>query len=149
MFRPSLPPESSTTTRMRSGLVSMLVPSSAWAARAAEVRLSSIGSVAPTPRPYMPLTRNSRREHPHLNRAIVVSPTPHVAAAPRVSSYSGSGQLILRRAQNQIQQRAQRRLGLRRIRLDANRSPSASRRKSTISARSAPLSSTRRKRRTR
>ena len=63
VFRPSLPPDSSITTRIRSGCFSTLVPSSACAASAADVRLKTSGSPAPTPMPYNPRTRKSRREH--------------------------------------------------------------------------------------
>src|SRR5262245_2601146 len=94
VFKPSLPPVSSSTTRMRSGRCSTLVPSSACAVSAAEVRLRNSGSPAPTPIPYRPRARNSRREHPHVISLLL-------------------SKLVLRHAQHEIQQLAQR--GLQRL----------------------------------
>src|SRR5436190_13687319 len=100
VFRPSLPPDSSTTTRMRSGCFSTLVPWSACAVSAAVVRETNIGRAAPTPIPYRPRVRKSRREQLHAIR--------HLCCLIR----SDLTELVLRRAQHQIEQLAQRRLQL-------------------------------------
>src|SRR2546422_6033480 len=57
---------------MRSGWRSALVPCSACAVSAADVRLKNSGSPAPTPMPYRPRARKSRREHEQ--RRILILP---------------------------------------------------------------------------
>src|SRR4029453_6517785 len=51
------------TTRMRLGCFSTLVPCSACAESAADVRLRIDGNTPPTPMPYIPRTRKPRGEH--------------------------------------------------------------------------------------
>src|ERR1700733_14365365 len=92
-FRPSLPPESSSTTRIRSGRRSTLVPSSAWAVRAADVRLRKTANGAPMPAPDSPRRRKSSRQHERFIRHLGLL-----------------AELIFRRAEHEVQQLSKRRL---------------------------------------
>src|SRR5687767_4234815 len=110
---------------MRSGWVSTLVPRSAWAVSAADVRFRTSGRPAPTPMPYSPWARNSRREQQPRSTCLrdiqnlIDRPRNHESTKPNMfffvfSCFRGRSltDLVLGRAQNQIQQLPQRLLEL-------------------------------------